>query len=123
MNKLAFEKVKKSFLEKNPTGSIWKEKDIINVTFAENEKVYNYKVNNHIELINRLKLDIKLIYKADYDYYIKQIEKNENELKQGYYIDDLFNDNEKIEYNEAEINSKKYDIECYKAKIENATII
>lgn len=126
MNNLVFKKVESYFFKKYPTGSIYyenKKKNVVNVAFTEEGKVYSYKINNHVDLINRLKLDIKMIYQYDYDYYIKEIEKFEIEIKNGFWIDDFFGNGEKNNYTESEIDNMKKNIECYKNKIENVVII
>jgi len=132
MNKLSFQTVEKLFLQTNPTGDIWqttasnKGHYAVSVAFKTEGKVYEYKVKNYVQLVEKLKLDIKLIYKKDYDNYLKIIKDYTEKLELGYYIDNtgFFSDtDEKIEYSENEINIMRGEIKALENKIEGATLV
>ena len=131
MNKLSFAKVEKLFLAQNPDGAIWqttassKSHYAVSVAFKEQGKVYEYKVKNYVEMINKLKLKVKLIYKREYELYLRQIAENKEKIKKGYWIDEygFFNPNEKIPYTPEEIKNMQYDIARWKEKIEKAILV
>lgn len=128
MNQLAHKTIEKLFKQKNPNGSIWKDKakDKYNICFTSGGKCYTYKVDNHKDLVNKLKLDIKFIYQYEYDSYIKQITEAQEQIKQGYYIDNtgFFSDTTTvITYTLNDIKNKKINIAAWQGKLENAITV
>lgn len=89
MNKINFKEVEKLFYNKYPNGEIFKDEGKISVVFDTKKslKIYNYKYNNHADIINKLKLQ-KVIYTYNYNFKIKRIKYLQDALKRGYYKDD-----------------------------------
>jgi len=132
MNKLSFATVESLFLQVNPSGAIWQTTSsnkghyAVSAAFKSEGKVYEYKVKNYVQLVEKLKLDIKLIYKKDYDMYTQLIAENIEKINKGFYIDDtgFFSESdEKVIYTESELKAFKYDIECWQNKIDGATLV
>jgi hypothetical protein len=74
--------------QKYPTAEYWYNEieQTYNIAFEAQGKVYSYRCFNTLEFLKRIKiLDENIIYKKDYDSYIKSI----NKTKQ--YIEDIKN--------------------------------
>ena len=132
MNKLSFNEVLKLFNAEYPTGKIFEKSNIkskynYEVCFQAGGKCYNYIVSSHVELINKLNLNVNLVYTKDYNNYLVKIEElktNLNEMiEKGFYIDDLFGEAEKVEYTKKDINNLKNEINYLENKIKNAILI
>ena len=131
MNKLSFATVESLFLQANPDGSIWQTTSsnkghyAVSAAFKSEGKVYEYKVKNYVQLVEKLKLNIKLIYKKDYDCYLKMIAENTEKINKGYYESTGFfeDEGETVQYTEEDLNGMKTDIVCWKNKIDGATLV
>jgi len=131
MNKLSFKTVEDLFLQANPEGAIWqttasnKGHYAVSVAFKSDGKVYEYKVKNYVQLVEKLKLSIKLMYQREYDSWVNQIEKLEAEIKKGYYESSGFFEDEgtEVRYTDEELISKRININCYRQKIAGVTLI
>lgn len=131
MNKLSFKTVEDLFLQANPLGAIWqttstnKGQYAVSAVYKEQGKVYEYKVKNYVQLVNKLKLDIKLIYEKDYKAYLRMIAENEQKIKKGFYESLGFFEEEgtPIQYTKEELEGMKQDIQVWKDRIAGATLV
>ena len=121
MNQLAYKTIENLFLQKNPNGSIWQEKkNNYNICFSSG-KCYTYNVDNHKDLANKLKLDIKFIYQRELESYQRAIEESQKILSGDPIYNDWLDDYY-IPDDEARKNAE-YNIKCYTDKINNAIVI
>ena len=131
MNKLSFATVESLFLQANPDGSIWQTTSsnkghyAVSAAFKSEGKVYEYKVKNYVQLVEKLKLDIKLIYKKDYDSYLKMIAETEEKLEKGFYESSGFFEDEgtEVRYTEYDKQCMNIDIRRWKEAIAGATLV
>lgn len=74
---ISFKTVKKYFKKYHPNGTIWKDKNGINVTYYEDGKVYTYKCSNHRNFLNRV-CNGRFDYKEDKKRYEKRLNEKLN---------------------------------------------
>ena len=124
MNYISFDHVASLFLEKHPRGSIYQvSNNKCNIEYEEGKKVYNYTYKNHIDLLEKLKLNSKkVMYKHNYDALLEQIARLENEIEKGCINDDFLGVGE-YKFSEVEIEEKKKELHFYKDTIKNVVIV
>lgn len=131
MNKLTFKRVEQLFLQKYPDGNIWqttasnKSNYSVSVAFKSNGRVYNYIVSNYVDLVNKLNLDVKLMYEHTYNTITKQIEDIQKDINKGYWEDDtgFFGEDTIIYFTEIELNNKKTELEYLQQQIKNIELV
>lgn len=101
--------------EKYPTANYWfnENEQTYNIAYMKGGKVYSYKVYNTLCFLKRIKvIDEDVMYKKDYDNYVKSLNKAKQKLK------DL--EEGKFEYY---LMSKEQVFESIKQKIQRLTNI
>lgn len=131
-NKLTFEQVESEFKKVYPTGTIFinpnKKIYDVEVSFKAESKCYNYKVKNHVELINKLKLNINAIYEKDYNMYVRLLEEAKERLSLGYTeIDNSFFEEggqiERIPFTRTDRLVLEMEIKILESKIKDVWIV
>jgi hypothetical protein len=127
-NKLTFEQVEKYFYNEYPQGNIYHSEDVsynykISVAYTKSGKVYSYVVKNYIELVEKLKLNVNLMYKNTYNKLIEE----ETRLKKQIELKGQergFGKKRHFElYNEEELQQKINQLNEIEKDLKNATII
>ena len=111
VSKIEQEKAINLIRKKYPKADFWynEEEGTYNIAFEGNDsKVYSYRCANTLQFLKRLKVvESNVMYKKDYNYYVKALEKQKQEilnLKNGTGVFFLMTLNEAIELAEKEKN-------------------
>ena len=129
MANFTFEKLQALFLNKYPNGVIWRtnkdnrSKYCITASITKTGKADTYNGKNYIEAVNKLKLDVKLIYERDYKETIARIAELSETLKNGIVETFFIEDTSAKLLTQEERNNIIFEIEYLENKIKNVVVI